>query len=176
MKLIWKYVVVICFLIIIDQLTKGAVQSSFALGEVKPVINGFFNFTYVQNPGAAFGFLANSHENIRRPLFLFLPLIACVWIAVLLWKTRENNKILAWAYTLILAGAIGNLIDRFSMGYVVDFLDFYLGDEHFPAFNVADSAITIAAFLLIWDFILEFKRAKSATKGASASGENQAGS
>ena len=169
MKPLWKYLVTICFLVIADQLTKGAVQSSFSLGEVKPIIDGFFNFTYVQNPGAAFGFLANAHENIRKPLFLFLPVVACVWISVLLWKTRTSNLILAWAYTLILAGAFGNLIDRFSMGYVVDFLDFYIGDQHFPAFNIADSAITVAAFLLIWDFILEFKRAKKSTKDSSAS-------
>jgi signal peptidase II len=158
MKKLWPYLVSIVFLIIIDQITKGAVQSSFTLGESKKIIDGFFNFTYVQNPGAAFGFLAHAHESIRKPLFLFIPVVACIWLVILLWKTKDTNIILSIAYALILAGAVGNLIDRFSLGYVVDFFDFYHGDWHFPAFNVADSCITVAAFLLIWDFIKEVRQ------------------
>jgi signal peptidase II len=166
MKKLWPYLVTISFLIIIDQITKGAVQANFNLGQSKKIIDGFFNFTYVQNPGAAFGFLANAHESIRKPLFLFIPVLACFWLVVLLWKTKDNNLILSAAYTLILAGAVGNLIDRFSLGYVVDFFDFYVGDWHFPAFNVADSCITVAAFLLIWDFICEIRN-KADIKNAS---------
>jgi len=157
---IWKMLVMIFALIIMDQITKGVIQSKFYHGESIPVLDGFFNFTYVRNPGAAFGFMANAHDSIRKPLFLLIPLIACGWIMTLMWKVRNTNNILLMSYSLILAGAIGNLIDRFSLGYVVDFFDFYVGNAHFPAFNIADSCITIAAFLLILDFFLEIKNRK----------------
>ncbi|MBI2521362.1 MAG: signal peptidase II [Bdellovibrio sp.] len=147
-------------LIIIDQVSKNVIQARFHHGESLAVIKGFFSITYVRNPGAAFGFMANADDSVRKPLFLLIPIIACAWLVVLIWKTRDKNKILFLSYGLILAGAIGNLIDRFLLGYVVDFADFHLMDHHFPAFNVADSAITIAAFLLIYDFLLEIKHKK----------------
>lgn len=160
MKRLSVYGIVMAVIIFLDQLTKVLIQQKFSLGESFPIINGIFNFTYVRNPGAAFGFMANAHEAIRKPLFLFIPIVACIWLFYLLWQGKNGPKILASAYTLILAGAIGNLIDRFRLGYVVDFLDFYWGHRHFPAFNIADSAITVAAFLLIIDFFLENKRRK----------------
>ena len=146
MNRIWKMSILMSIIILVDQVTKGIVQSKFFLGESVVVIDGFFNFTYVKNPGAAFGFLASAPLEVRQLMFLLLPVIACLWLVTLIWKTRYENFLLCLAYSLILAGAIGNLIDRFSMGYVVDFLDFYYGRNHFPAFNVADSSITIAAF------------------------------
>ena len=157
MNRIWKMSLLISFLILVDQITKGVIQSSFSLGENISVIDGFFNITYVKNPGAAFGFGSNASDFFRKALFIFLPVLACFWLVTLIWKTRKNNLILCLAYSLILSGAVGNLIDRISLGYVVDFLDFYLGKNHFPAFNVADSAITVGAFFLIWDMILEYK-------------------
>lgn len=157
MNRVWRMTIMMSLIILIDQVTKGIVQSKFFLGETVPVIEGLFNFTYVKNPGAAFGFLANASIEIRQFMFLLLPVIACLWLVILIWKTRHENFLLCISYSLILAGAIGNLIDRFSMGYVVDFLDFYYGKNHFPAFNIADSSITIAAFLLIIDFINEIK-------------------
>ena len=156
MNRIWKMSLLISFLILVDQITKGVIQSSFSLGENISVIDGFFNITYVKNPGAAFGFGSNASDFFRKA-FYFLPVLACFWLVTLIWKTRKNNLILCLAYSLILSGAVGNLIDRISLGYVVDFLDFYLGKNHFPAFNVADSAITVGAFFLIWDMILEYK-------------------
>ena len=171
MNRIWKMSLLIVIIIIVDQLTKGAIQTSFQLGESKTIIDGFFNFTYVQNPGAAFGFMATASAPVRKVLFLFLPVLACIWLCWLIWTTRKTNFLLCLAYSLIFAGAVGNLIDRFSMGYVVDFLDFYLGSSHFPAFNVADSSITIAAFLLIIDLINEsyykIKKEKAANEEAS---------
>jgi len=155
MDRIWKMSLLIVSIILVDQLTKGAIQSKFQLGESITIIDGLFNFTYVQNPGAAFGFMAKASAPVRKILFLLLPVIACFWLLWLIWVTRKTNYLLCVAYSLILAGAVGNLIDRFSMGYVVDFLDFYWGMSHFPAFNVADSSITIAAFLLIIDLIKE---------------------
>ena len=161
MNRIWKMSLLITFLIILDQITKGVVQSKFYLGESIPVIDGLFNFTYVKNPGAAFGFMAQASLQIRQILFLWIPVAACIWLITLIWKTRHNNFIGCLAYSLIFAGAVGNLIDRFSMGYVVDFLDFYWKKSHFPAFNVADSAITVGAFFMIIDMINEAKRAKT---------------
>lgn len=160
MKKILIIAVSILFIIIIDQLTKYAVVGvyDFRLGESIPVIDGFFNFTYVQNPGAAFGFLAKAPDSIRIPLFLIVPVIAVAWLIWLIWKSYQVNILLTSAYALILAGAVGNLIDRFRLGYVIDFLDFYWGRSHFPAFNVADSSITIAASLLIVDLFLQTKK------------------
>lgn len=145
-------------IIILDQITKALVQQKFFLGESVTVIQGYFSFTYVKNPGAAFGMLANSPDYIRTPLFFALPVIACFWLIYLVWSTRNTNFLHCLSYSLILAGAVGNLIDRFSMNYVVDFLDFYWGKNHFPAFNIADSVITIAAIFLIYDFIFLQKK------------------
>ena len=161
MNRIWKMSLLITFLIILDQITKGIVQSKFYLGESITVIEGIFNFTYVRNPGAAFGFMGHASPEIRKILFLLIPVIACIWLITLIWKTRHNNLIACLAYSLIFAGAVGNLIDRFSMGYVVDFLDFYWNKSHFPAFNVADSAITVGAFFMILDMINDYKSKKS---------------
>lgn len=145
-------------LIILDQVTKALVQQNFFLGESVPVVHNLFHFTYVRNPGAAFGMFGHSADWIRWPLFFGVPVLACFWLLYLIWITRNKNKLQCTAYSLIFSGAVGNLIDRFSMNYVVDFLDFFLGSHHFPAFNVADSAITIAAFLLIYETFFMTKK------------------
>ena len=165
----WSLCLVMATLIIVDQLSKGAIQSNLYYGQSIPVIDGFFSIAYVKNTGAAFGFGAGAHELFRQVMFLFLPVVFCGWIFVMLIKTIKGALYLSVAYALILAGAIGNLIDRFSLGYVVDFLLFYWKNEanHFPAFNVADSCITVAAGLLIIDFLVQLK-----AKKASQSGEN----
>lgn len=158
MSRIWKYSLIIVAIILLDQFSKGVIQQDFRLGESIKVIDGFFNITYVRNTGAAFGMGQNFNDNIRKPLFLFLPVLLCFWLLWLIVKTRNDKSFIEGsAYMLIFAGAVGNLIDRFSLGYVVDFLDFYLGRSHFPAFNVADSSITIGGILLGLNFILESK-------------------
>jgi len=153
-------------LILVDQFSKGAIQTNLYYGQSIPVIDGFFSIAYVKNTGAAFGFGAGAHEMFRIIMFLVLPVIFCGWIFYMLIKTIKSPLYLSVAYALILAGAIGNLIDRFSLGYVVDFLLFYWKDEsnHFPAFNVADSCITIAAGLLIIDFFVQLKAKKAGTE------------
>lgn len=155
----WALSLLIAFLIIIDQLTKGAIQSSLALGESFPVINGFFSIAHVHNKGAAFGFGADGHPLFRQIFFLILPVIFCFWIFWALIKSLKGPSYVSLAYALIIAGATGNLLDRFTLDYVVDFLMFYWKDErnHFPAFNVADSCITVAAFLLVIDFIQQLR-------------------
>jgi len=147
----FKLLVLIFTIIIMDQVTKAIVQQRFSLGESIIVLENFFNFTYVRNSGAAWGMFADATDWIRIPLFFILPVFACFWLVYLVWTTRRENLLLSTAFSFILAGAIGNLIDRFTMNYVVDFLDFYWGTYHFPAFNIADSSITIGAILLIYD-------------------------
>jgi signal peptidase II len=154
----YKLLVMVCFLIIADQLTKGWVQSSFQLWESQPVIDGFFNFTYVQNKGAAFGMGSDAGSIPRAIMFLFLPTVFTFWVIYMLIKTIKGAWHMSLAYALIVAGAVGNLIDRFWLGYVVDFLDFYYKSSHFPAFNIADSCITVAAFILIIDMIINGKK------------------
>lgn len=159
----WTLCLLMATLIIVDQLSKGAIQSSMAWGESFPVIKGFFSIAYVRNSGAAFGFMANGPDWFRHIFFLALPVVFCGWIFYLLIKTLRGPFYVSLAYALILAGATGNLIDRFSLGYVVDFLMFYWKDEsnHFPAFNVADSCISIAAGLLIIDFFQQLRDKKN---------------
>lgn len=160
MDRIWKMSLLITVIILVDQFSKGIIQQNFALGESISVIDGFFNITYVQNSGAAFGIGRGAPDFYRITFFLVIPVIACFWMLYLIWKERKGNFILCLAYSLIFGGAVGNLIDRFSLKYVVDFLDFHLGGRHFPAFNVADSAISIAAGLLILDFFIQLKKEK----------------
>jgi signal peptidase II len=155
----WALSLLMAFLIIIDQLTKGAVQSSLALGEISPVIDGFFSFTHVHNYGAAFGFGAESNPILRQIFFLYVPVLFCGWVFYALIKSLKGTIYVPLAYALILAGAIGNLLDRFSLGYVVDFFLFFWKseDHHFPAFNIADAAISIAAALLIFDVLKRWR-------------------
>ncbi len=156
-----KRVVIIVFLIasiiVLDQFTKWIMRSDFTYGESIIVIKGIFNITYVRNPGAAFGMLANSSELIRFILFKFLTAVAIIWLFVLVWQTIKKGVLLNIAYSLILAGAIGNIIDRVMFNYVVDFLDFHFYGSHFPAFNVADSSITVGGTLLVLDLIITYK-------------------
>jgi signal peptidase II len=158
-------------LIIVDQLSKGAIQSSLYYGQTISVIEGFFSIAYVKNSGAAFGFGSDGPLWFRQIFFLGLPVLFCGWIFYLLIKTLKGPFFISLAYALIIAGAVGNLIDRFSLGYVVDFLMFYWKEEanHFPAFNVADSCITVAAGLLIIDFFLQLKAKKLAAADPHAS-------
>lgn len=160
MDRIWKMSLLITVIILVDQFSKGIIQQNFSLGESISVIDGFFNITYVQNSGAAFGIGRGAPDFYRITFFLVIPVIACFWMLILMWKERHRNYLLCLAYSLILGGAIGNLIDRFSLKYVVDFLDFHLAGRHFPAFNVADAAISIAAGLLILDFFIQMKKEK----------------
>jgi signal peptidase II len=167
----WSLSLLMATLIIVDQLSKGAIQTSLYYGQTIPVIKGFFSIAYVKNTGAAFGFGSDGALWFRQIFFLGLPVIFCGWIFYLLVKTLKGAFYVSLAYALIIAGAIGNLIDRFSLGYVVDFLMFYWKDEanHFPAFNVADSCITVAAGLLIIDFFVQMKAKKEGAPDASDS-------
>lgn len=140
-------------IIALDQITKSAVMARFSLHETLTVIPGLFNLVYVMNPGAAFGFLADASPTFRYVFFIGVTILAAGLIVYYLVKSNPRNRLLAGSLTLIFGGAVGNLIDRIRFGAVVDFLDVYLGASHWPAFNVADSAITVGAILMIWEML-----------------------
>lgn len=144
-------------LLIADQFTKVLILGYYQLGDSTPV-NSFFNIVRVHNSGAAFSFLANA-GGWQRWFFTALGVGAA---ALLVWllKSHTGQKLFAFALACILGGAVGNVIDRVLYGYVVDFLDFHWGGWHFPAFNVADSAITVGAACLILDELLRVRRAR----------------
>ncbi len=160
MKKWWSVLTLILVIVILDQLTKWGIRENFFVGESVKIIDGLFNLTYVRNKGAAFGFGSTQGDFFRIFMFLLLPTAACVWLVFLIKSALKSNKLLVISYSMILAGAIGNLIDRFVLRYVVDMFDFYIGTSHFPAFNIADSSISIAAALLICDFFLQAKNGK----------------
>ncbi len=134
--------------IVLDQVSKYAITQSFTLGE-GVAITSFFNLVLAYNTGAAFSFLANA-GGWQKIFFAGIAVVASVVMFYLLRK-HHQERLFSFAISLILGGAVGNLIDRVVLGHVVDFLDFYAAGYHFPAFNVADSAITVGAALLIWD-------------------------
>lgn len=144
-------------IIALDQITKSAITARFILHEAYPVIDGLFNLVYVMNPGAAFGFLADASETFRYIFFTGITVAAVILIVYYLIKSNPRNLMLVGSLTLIFGGAVGNLIDRLRFGAVVDFLDVFIGSAHWPAFNVADSAITVGAALMIWEMILNRK-------------------
>ncbi len=136
-------------LVALDQVTKLWVSSSLGLWTGKSIIPGFFNLVHVLNRGAAWGFLDSDQIHWQRPLFIAITFVALGFIGYMLKTTHESDK---WMFTglgLIAGGAVGNLIDRIRLGAVVDFLDFYIGNYHWPAFNGADIALTIGSGCLI---------------------------
>jgi signal peptidase II len=143
--------------LLIDQFTKVLVLGAFQLGDSTPVTS-FFNLVRVHNHGAAFSFLAAA-GGWQRWFFTGIGVVAALFM---LWMLRSHagQTLFCLAISLILGGAVGNVIDRLLHGYVVDFLDFFWGSWHFPAFNMADSAITLGAGLLILDEILRVRRGR----------------
>ena len=142
--------------IIFDQITKAVIQNTLPLYHSITVMPGFFSITHIHNPGGAFGFMANKSPGLRNLLFLFLSASAICLIFYIYKNTPRKYSLLLTSVALILGGAFGNLIDRIRFGEVVDFLDFYIGNYHWPAFNVADSAITVG--ITIYLFHLIFKK------------------
>ena len=142
--------------IIFDQITKAVIRNTLTLYHSITVIPGFFNIVHIHNPGGVFGFMANKSPLMRNLLFILLSSLAICLIFYLYKNTPKKYSLLSTCFALILGGALGNLIDRIRFGKVVDFLDFYIGSYHWPAFNVADSAITVG--IIIYVFHLVFKK------------------
>ena len=137
--------------IALDQLTKQMVISHFRYGETMPILSDFFSLTRVHNTGAAFSLLAQWDESLRIPFFIAVPLVASVFIGFLFRKLDTDDMQGASILAAVVGGAVGNLIDRVTYGYVIDFLHFHwgAGGPSFPVFNVADCAICVGVFFLI---------------------------
>jgi len=156
------FLAITVLVVLLDQLSKAWILAALRLHEGFSLIDGFFNIVHVRNPGAAFGFLASAPPLFRYIFFIAVTLAAILLILRYLRVSRIEETSLVSALALILAGAVGNLIDRVRFGEVVDFLDVYIGVHHWPAFNVADSAITVGAACLI---MVLLRRRKERTEG-----------
>jgi signal peptidase II len=161
MSVAWRrmmpWVSLAAVIVLVDQSTKLAIERSFDFGDVRPVTS-FFNLVLTYNKGAAFSFLASA-SGWQANFLTVIGIGASVFILYLLAK-HGHQRLFAMSLTLILGGAVGNVIDRIAYGHVIDFLDFHAGGWHWPAFNVADSAIVGGAVLLILDEFLRVRRAK----------------
>jgi len=149
-----KVMLVSAVIVVIDQITKAVTRSAMMLGESKPVIQNFFHFTYVTNDGMAFGL------NFPGGIYLFsaVSIILTGVIFFYLWKEQHNHILMRLGLALILAGAVGNLIDRILFGTVVDFFDFMIVGHHWYIFNIADSSVTVGmTIFLYFSFIVQPK-------------------
>lgn len=146
-------------LLLADQATKWLVLQAMPLGEVIP-ITGFFNLVHVRNPGAAFSFLADA-GGWQRWLFAMFA-IGVSALLIFMMRRAPEQRLFCFAAALVIGGAIGNLIDRLVFGEVIDFLDFHWQGWHWPAFNIADSGITVGAFLIIADEFLRMRKPREA--------------
>ena len=144
-------------IILLDQFTKTLIIGNFQLGDSRTVTS-FFNVVRVHNAGAAFSFLAGA-SGWQRWFFVGLGTVATVFIVWML-RNHGGQRMFSWALSLILGGAIGNVIDRLLHGHVIDFIQVHAGGWYFPSFNVADSAITVGAVLLILDELLRVRRSR----------------
>ncbi|CAG1017194.1 signal peptidase II [Burkholderiaceae bacterium] len=152
---IWPWLGIAFIIILADQFTKTLILADFQLGDSRTVTS-FFNVVRVHNTGAAFSFLAGA-SGWQRWFFIGLGLVATGFIVWMLRRHGEQ-RLFGWALALILGGALGNVIDRLLHGYVVDFIQLHYGNAYFPSFNVADSAISVGAALLILDELLRVRR------------------
>lgn len=160
-----KYIILLAvsvLVLVLDQVTKVYIDKTMRLHDSIPVLDGFFSITYLRNKGAAFGILADSAW--RLPFFLLVSAVAVLVILVVVSRLRDDQKGSAVSLSLIFSGALGNLIDRVRLGEVIDFLDVYWKGHHWPAFNVADSAICVGVFMLAIEMVLEERREKKAEK------------
>jgi len=144
--------------VVLDQWTKFLVDDRMLLHQSVPILPGWFELTYVRNRGAVFGFLAGIDSWWRLPFFLTFSAVAVVLLAIFYIRSRPDQGLLRLSLALILAGAVGNIIDRLRFGYVIDFLDIHWRHYHWPAFNIADSAISVGICLMLLEAYLEGRR------------------
>ena len=153
----WPWLLLAAAIFVADQWTKQWILDNYQHGDAT-FVTSFFNIVRAHNPGAAFSFLAGA-SGWQRWFFVALGAVAAVFI---IWMLRRHGgqKMFAWALALILGGALGNVLDRLMHGYVVDFIQVHYAGRAFPSFNIADSAITVGAILLILDELLRVRRSK----------------
>jgi signal peptidase II len=136
-----------------DRITKMIVEARVSAMDTIRVIPGFFDIVHSQNRGVAFGILNDSTNELRTMALIVLSIAAVIFVAVLLWRPNKLDRLSMWGLSLVLAGAAGNLCDRILWGRVTDFLELYIGEYHWPTFNIADTAIVIGSGLLILDML-----------------------
>jgi signal peptidase II len=148
--------------LVLDQLSKVWIQQAIPVWEKGfTVIPGFFDIVHILNRGAAFGFLNRHDIDWQRPFFVFVSILAMGLIAFMARSKDDDGPFFVYGLGLILGGALGNLVDRIRLGVVIDFLDFYIGDMHWPAFNVADMGICVGAGALLVSFYQQRRRCVS---------------
>ena len=143
------HILIAASVVLLDRLTKWVISQKIGLLDSVDVIPGVFRLTHVQNQGAAFGLFSDSPSEWKVAMLILFSVAALAVVSALLWKNGNAMNATAIALSLVFGGALGNLWDRVATGRVVDFLDFYLGSHHWPAFNIADSAIVVGALLLL---------------------------
>ena len=148
-----RHLLIALAVFVLDRITKLVIMKTIMLDDAISIIPGFFRLTHLENPGAAFSLFAESTSPFRTAALVLFSVAALIVVGGLLWKDRNQFNTVTFSLSLILGGAIGNLWDRLADGKVTDFLDFYLGIHHWPPFNVADSAITVGAGLLLIDLL-----------------------
>lgn len=146
--------------LVLDQASKLYIDRTMSLYQSIPVVDGFFNIFYIRNRGAAFSFL--SQASWRLPFFITISLVASLVILIAFGKLRDDQRLAQVSLAMVFSGAVGNLIDRLRLGEVIDFLDVYWKNHHWPAFNVADSFICVGVALLALDMLLEDRRNRTA--------------
>jgi signal peptidase II len=159
-----RHLLIAIAVVVLDRITKWVVVKKIVLEDAIPIIPGFFRLTHLENPGAAFSLFAESTSPFKTALLIAFSLAALAVVAYLLWKNRDEFNATTLSLSLILGGAIGNLWDRLADGMVTDFLDFYLGNHHWPPFNIADSAIVVGALLLLLRMMRAEKTAQHEAK------------
>lgn len=140
----------------LDQITKWVIMNTIALHDMVQVIPNFFNLVHIQNPGSAFGLFANQNS-IFRNIFLMTAAIIAICLVLYMYKrTSQEYPLLSIGFALIFGGAVGNMMDRLRLGSVIDFIDLYIANFHWPAFNIADSAISIG--MVIFGYHIIFRK------------------
>jgi signal peptidase II len=148
-----KLAIIAGCIVILDQVTKAVILRTLPLNHSISIVPGFFNLIHIQNPGGAFGFMAKHSSAWLHSVFLFFTFLALGLIFYFYRNTPQTHSLLTLGFALIFGGAIGNLIDRIRFGKVVDFLDFYIGNMHWPAFNVADSAVSVGTIIFLYHIL-----------------------
>lgn len=154
------YVLLGLALLGLDQLTKYWIMATMNLYEAHAVVPGLFNLVYVTNKGAAFSMFASIDSPLRHYFFISVNSLAAIGLTIAAYRMRSQQVFYLISFALIASGAVGNLIDRIRFGAVIDFLDFYIGSYHWPAFNVADSSICVGVAILFVLNIFEIKKEK----------------
>src|SRR5215471_4013457 len=148
------HILIAASVVMFDRISKWLVAQKIGLSDSVDIVPGLFRLTHVQNKGAAFGLFSESPSEWKVAMLILFSVAALAVVSALLWKNGNAMNATAVALSLVFGGALGNLWDRVSTGRVVDFLDFYVGSHHWPAFNIADSAIVVGALLLLSEIFL----------------------